>query len=106
MRSLLSIPVCLSLGLVGTSGSLLAQSASGADARLQERNHLAAGACSSSQLRGLCACRELAVSCREHGRSGLEVQRQGRQRYHGAGGLRDGSASWANHVSESAGRAW
>jgi hypothetical protein len=38
MKSLLSILVCLSLGLVGTSGSLLAQSASGAEARLQERN--------------------------------------------------------------------
>ena len=38
MQRLLSILVCLSLGLVGTSSGLLAQSATGAEARLQERN--------------------------------------------------------------------
>jgi hypothetical protein len=38
MKSLLGILVCLSLGLVGTSSDLLAQGATGAEARLQERN--------------------------------------------------------------------
>jgi hypothetical protein len=38
MKSVLTVIVCLSLGLFPTSSTVLAQSASGAEARLQQRN--------------------------------------------------------------------
>jgi hypothetical protein len=78
MKVLVNMCVCGMLALAATSGGVLAQSATGAEARLKEKNIT------------LPAVPPPVANYVD------SVQ----------GGLRDSSASWTNHVSESTSRAW
>ena len=94
MQSLLRILVCLSLGLVNTSSTVLAQSGSGAEARLQERNiTLPPVPAPVANYVDFVRVGNLLFLAGNTAGAELEVQRQGRERYHSAGGLRDSSAS-------------
>ena len=66
MKTLVYVVVCGALGLVVTSNQLPAQTATGAEARLRERNITLPPVPSPVANYGFCACRKVALSRRKY----------------------------------------
>ena len=79
MKTLVNMCVCGMLALVATSGGVLAQSATSAEARLKEKNITLPPVPPPVANYVLCASRKIVVSCRKHRWGRVEVQGEGWQ---------------------------